>query len=104
MVCRNMETLSLSMKSVRCIATAAAKRGECGLVSFAEKYSIPISFYESTELNAVNTPSPPSPHALDAVGAAGVAEPAAILASGNGTLLLNKVKSGNVTLAIAEMG
>ncbi len=40
---------------------------------------------------------------MEAIGAAGVAEPAAILASGGGRLLLKKVKSGNVTLAIAEI-
>lgn len=103
-VCANLKRLCLSIKSVRCIASATAKREEPGLLAFAVKRSIPISFYESSELNAVTAPSPPSPHALDAIGATGVAEPAAILASGNGTLLLKKVKSGNVTLAIAETG
>jgi len=32
-----------------------------------------------------------------------VAEPAALLASGGGRLMLQKVKSGNVTLAVAEI-
>jgi cobalt-precorrin 5A hydrolase len=100
----HLKSLSLSIKSVRCIASATAKRKEPGLLDFAVKHSIPISFYESSELNAVNAPSPPSLHALDAIGATGVAEPAAILASENGTLLLKKVKCENVTLAIAEMG
>jgi len=54
-------------------------------------------------LNAIRTPTPPSQHALDAIGASGVAEPAALLASGNGNLILKKVKSGNVTLAVAEI-
>ena len=103
-VLANLKMLSLSAKSVRCIASATAKREEPGLLAFAAKHSIPISCYESSELNTVTAPSPPSPYALDAIGATGVAEPAAILASGNGTLLLKKVKSGNVTLAIAEMG
>jgi cobalt-precorrin 5A hydrolase len=40
---------------------------------------------------------------LAAVGVAAVAEPAAILASGGGQLLLKKVKSANVTLAVAEV-
>jgi cobalt-precorrin 5A hydrolase len=40
---------------------------------------------------------------MDAVGAVGVAEPAALLASDGGSLLLKKVKSGNVTLAVAEI-
>jgi cobalt-precorrin 5A hydrolase len=39
---------------------------------------------------------------MDAIGATGVAEPAALLACRERRLLLNKVKSGNVTLAIAE--
>ena len=95
--------LFLSMKSVKCVGTAVAKRHEPGLLAFAEQFNLPLSFFESTELNGVATPSPPSLHAMEAIGAAGVAEPAAILASGGGRLLLKKVKSGNVTLAIAEI-
>jgi cobalt-precorrin 5A hydrolase len=98
----NLERLSLSIKSVGCAATASAKRGEPGLLAFTEKYSIPVIYYESNELNSIRTPSPPSQHAMDAIGAAGVAEPAALLASKGGKILLKKVKSGNVTLAIAE--
>jgi len=101
-VLANLEKLALSLKSVCCLASAAAKRSEPGLLAFAGKYSIPTTFYESSELNDVTIPSPPSPHALKAIGATGVAEPAALLASQGGRLLLNKVKSGNVTLAIAE--
>jgi cobalt-precorrin 5A hydrolase len=86
----NLKRIFLSIKSVRSIATASAKRG------------IPLEFYESARLNSVTVPSPPSPHALNAIGAVGVAEPAALISSGGGNLLLKKVKSGNVTLAIAE--
>ena len=102
-VLANLNKLTLSLKSVCCLASAAAKRSEPGLLAFAEKYRLPATFYESNELNSVELPSPPSAYALEAIGAVGVAEPAALLASGNGTLLLNKVKSGNVTLAIAEI-
>lgn len=101
-VLSNLKRLFLSLKSVRCVATAAAKRNEPGLLAFAGKYQLPIVFYESSELNAVSPPSPPSRHAMEAIGAIGVAEPAALLASDGGRLLLKKVKSGNVTLAIAE--
>jgi cobalt-precorrin 5A hydrolase len=101
---RNMKRVFLSLMSVRCIATASAKREEAGLLAFAAKWGIPVQFYESGELNGVSVPSPPSRHAMVAIGATGVAEPAALLASGNGSLILKKVKSGNVTLAIAESG
>jgi cobalt-precorrin 5A hydrolase len=103
-VSRNLKRIFLSLKSVRCIATASAKREEAGLLAFAAKWDIPAQFYESSELNGVAVPSPPSRHAMEAIGATGVAEPAALLASDGGRLILKKVKSGNVTLAIAESG
>lgn len=102
-VCSSLKRLFLSIKSVSCIASASAKGDEQGLLAFAGKHGIPLSFYESGELNGVAVPSPPSLHALEAIGATGVAEPAAILASGGGRLLLKKVKNGNVTLAVAEI-
>ena len=98
-----MKRLFLSIKSVRCVATAEAKRHEPGLVAFAKFLGVPLACYESSELNGISFPSPPSPHALAAIGAAGVAEPAALLASDGGNLLLKKIKNGNVTLAIAEV-
>lgn len=101
-VTAHLKRLFLSIRSVACIASATAKREEAGLLAFAGKYGLPLRFYESAELNAVQAPSPPSHHALEAIGAAGVAEPAALLASEGGHLLIKKVKSGNVTLAVAE--
>jgi cobalt-precorrin 5A hydrolase len=98
-----LKHLFLSLRSVAAIGTAVAKREEAGLLAFAEGNGIPLRFFESDELNAVDVPSPPSSHAQTAIGAFGVAEPAALLAAGSGRLLLKKVKSGNVTLAIAEM-
>jgi cobalt-precorrin 5A hydrolase len=102
-VAAHLKRIFVSLKSVRCIASAEAKRDETGLVEFAGRHGIPLEFYESAELNRVACPSPPSEHAMNAIGAAGVAEPAALLASGGGRLVLKKVKSENVTLAVAEM-
>jgi cobalt-precorrin 5A hydrolase len=101
-VAAQMKRQFLSMKSVAAIGTAEAKREEAGLLEFAEQQGIPVRFYESQELNAVSVPSPVSQHAMKAIGASGVAEPAALIASGGGELIQSKVKSGNVTVAIAE--
>ncbi|MBJ6725422.1 cobalt-precorrin 5A hydrolase [Geomesophilobacter sediminis] len=98
----NLEQLGISLRGVRCVATAAAKRSEPGLVEFAALARLPLVSFESAELNEVEIPSPPSEHALAAIGAKGVAEPAALLASCGGRIILRKVKSGNVTLAVAE--
>jgi len=98
----NLEQLALSFKSVKCVATAQAKGDEGGLLEFAASSRLPVLLYENDQLNGVDTPSPASDHALAAIGAKGVAEPAALLAAAGGRLLLPKVKSGNVTLAIAQ--
>jgi cobalt-precorrin 5A hydrolase len=98
----NLERLSLSFRSVKCLASAQAKGDEAGLLEFAAAAGLPMLLYESDQLNRVDAPSPASDHAFAAIGAIGVAEPAALLASGGGRLLLHKVKSGNVTLAIAQ--
>ena len=98
-----LKLLALSPKSVCCVASVAAKRDEAGLMEFAARLGVPLRCFENDELNQVAFPSPPSQHAMAAVGVAGVAEPAAILASGGGRLLLKKVKSANVTLAVAEL-
>jgi cobalt-precorrin 5A hydrolase len=98
----HLRRIFLSLKSVSCIATAEAKADEAGLLVFAERQGIPLVCFKSEELNRVKVPSKPSAHAMVAIGANGVAEPAAILASGGGRLLLKKVKSANVTLAVAE--
>lgn len=100
----NLERLGLSIKSVKCLATARAKEDEEGLLAFAAKLEVPLLFFENEELNVVAVPSPPSAHAMAAIGARGVAEPAALLASEGGTLIMKKVKDGNVTLAIAQKG
>ena len=97
-----MKRLFLSPASVCSIATAEAKRHEPGLNAFAASLGVPLVCYGSEELNGITVPSPPSAHALAAIGATGVAEPASLLASGGGILLMKKLKSGNVTLAIAE--
>lgn len=101
-VLAQFKRLFLSVKSISCIGTAAAKREEAGLLDFARCYGLTLHFYESRELNSVVAPTPPSLHAVEAIGAKGVAEPAAVLAASGGRLLLRKIKSGNVTLAIAE--
>jgi cobalt-precorrin 5A hydrolase len=93
----------LSLKSVARIASAAAKSDETGLLAYAERHGIELVFYGSEELNRVSVPSEPSQYVMAAIGATGVAEPAAILAAGGGRLLLKKVKSPNVTLAIAQI-
>lgn len=91
----------LSIKSVKGVATVDAKHDEAGLLEAAKRLGVPLTFCEKAALNAV----PDVPNASEApmkyVGVQGVAEPAALHVSG-GRLVVEKVKSGNVTVAVAE--
>lgn len=101
-VAETFSRLHLHLQSIACLASIEAKADEVGLLEYAQRFDLPVDFHSASEMNRVEVPSPPSEHALAAVGATGVCEPAALLSSNNGKLLLGKQKSGNVTIAIAE--
>ena len=93
----------LAFASIGVIASIDAKQYEVGLLKFVEHNRLPLHFYSAGELNAISTPTPASDYVQQAVGAKGVCEPAAVLAASGGRLLVKKKKSGNVTVAVAEM-
>lgn len=91
----------LSRKSVRTLATVDAKRDEAGLVEAAARLGLPLAFCNKATLNAVPNVPNASEAPMKFVGVQGVAEPSALVVSG-GRLVVDKVKSGNVTVAVAE--
>ena len=97
-VCR---THHLARDSVRNLASIDLKSDEPGLLAFARSHNLPLDFYSPDQLNQVQG-IVGSDAVLRATGAKAVAEPAAILSSGNGSLLVQKIKFPNVTVAIAE--
>ena len=92
---------NLALASVFTLASIDLKKDEDGLLAVARGLELPIRFYDRDELNGVAGVSV-SQAVLKATGAKGVAEPAAILASSGGRLLVRKMKWANVTVAIAE--
>lgn len=91
----------LALKSVKALATVDAKRDEAGLLGAAGRLGLPLVFCEKAMLNAVPDVPNPSEAPMKFVGVQGVAEPSALAVS-RGRLIVEKVKSGNVTVAVAE--
>jgi cobalt-precorrin 5A hydrolase/precorrin-3B C17-methyltransferase len=88
------------IESVAELRTVEAKRGEEGLVRFAESYSLPIVVVPDEEIlsmDGIFTPSAASRH----IGLPGAAEPAAASA---GVLLGSRVAESGVTSALAISG
>lgn len=92
---------SLSVESVRLLATAGLKRDEPGIRLLSERLGVGIRFYDVDALNANPGPSGESA-SQRLLGVVGVAEPAALLASRGGSMVVPKVKSGRATMAVVR--
>ncbi|ORI18489.1 cobalamin biosynthesis protein [Rhodococcus sp. 1168] len=83
------------------VAVATLNRKHSAVEAFACSLSVPMSVWTAAELASVFVPTPSS-LVDDAVGTPSVAEAAAVLGSGGGTLILGKTKVGPVTIAVAR--
>ncbi|MFH1134512.1 MAG: cobalamin biosynthesis protein [Pseudomonadota bacterium] len=93
-----LKKFGLSPASVAGLASVDIKQDEPGLLALAEILNLPLTFFTSRELSAVEVPNP-SAAAEKHIGVKSVCEAAALLASGRGRLLIPKQKSKNATLA-----
>ncbi|MFV8828052.1 cobalt-precorrin 5A hydrolase [Alkalihalobacterium sp. APHAB7] len=90
----------ISIQSVKSIATIDLKKDEEGLIQVCDELGWDFLYYTPEQLNTVPIKNP-SETVYKFTGAYGVSEPAALLAAGVDELLLEKKKSGNVTISIA---
>ncbi|MBI2832096.1 MAG: precorrin-3B C(17)-methyltransferase [Chloroflexi bacterium] len=97
-------THGLSLGSIRNIATIDLKKDEAGLLEFARKYRLRIDYFNKKELSQAKFPSHPSAKVEGYVGTPSVCESAAILSSGNPSLVVPKERfKGAVTIAVARL-
>ena len=89
------------LAAVGCVATIQDKSHEAGLLEACHKMDWPLRLFERDQLNRVPGLPNPSAYSMQALGVQGVAEPAALLAAGSRTLLIEKHKFSNVTVAVA---
>ena len=97
------ERNDLALASLRKLATVDVKRDEVGLSECAERLGVPVEYFSAETLDGVAGAPNPSVVVQERIGTRGVCEPAAILASGMGRLLVPKTKTRNVTVAVARM-
>ncbi|MGM0454283.1 MAG: cobalt-precorrin 5A hydrolase, partial [Thermodesulfobacteriota bacterium] len=93
----------LSRASIRRFATISDKLAEPGLKAMAAHFARPLEGYDRDILAAVGGVKTPSAMVEKHMGVNSVCEAAAIRAAGGGKLLVPKVKSGNVTVAVAAV-
>ncbi|MDC3203525.1 precorrin-3B C(17)-methyltransferase [Prochlorococcus sp. AH-716-B04] len=107
-----LATNNLSPLSIAGFATVDLKNDEKAILEISKEKNLPIKFFTSEELSAINTPNP-SNIVLNEIGTPSVAEAACILAAGQGSKLLKEKKIykstdsskstfGAVTIAVSE--
>jgi len=98
-----LATNNLAQSSLKCIASIDVKADEAGLIALANTLELPLVFFEREQLNQVKEIENPSTVVEKHVGVKSVCEAAAILAAQNGTLIVPKCTTPNVTVAIARI-
>jgi cobalt-precorrin 5A hydrolase len=98
-ICRSQ---GFSPLSIGQIATVSLKADEPGLLEFAALHGVPVRSFRVEELAAVDNLPNPSERVRAKIGIPGVAEPAAMLASGSKTLVVEKQKGERITMALAR--
>ncbi|MBI4333982.1 MAG: cobalamin biosynthesis protein [Chloroflexi bacterium] len=96
------QKFDLSPLSIAAVATISSRTGEPGLTAFADKHHFPVAFLTPAQLEQVDRVPNPSGTVLRHLGLKGVCEPAALLASNGGELLVEKQKLRDLTLAVAR--
>lgn len=94
--------LKLSKKSVKALVTIDLKKDEQGFIELTNRYGWKFVTYTPEQLNEMPLPNP-SETVFKYTGAYGVSEPAAMRYANTEDLLLQKKKSGNVTISIAKL-
>ncbi|MCP4628599.1 MAG: cobalt-precorrin 5A hydrolase [bacterium] len=94
---------NLALSSLKGIASIDVKADENGLIMAAENLQLPLTFFSKQELNQVKNIKNPSKIVEKHLGVKSVCEAAAILATRNGTLIVPKKSTQNVTVAIARI-
>ena len=102
LVLNQLSELKINIKAIAGIASVDLKKDEEGLLAFAEKYSLPISFYTAAELENQQGEFTTSAFVQSIVGVSNVCERSAVAASDGGSIILPKTSQNGVTLAIAK--
>lgn len=101
-----MDMLGKSILCLRALATVEIKAGEPGLIEAAGQLEVPLLDYSKEEIGEVfrarGSLLSYSSLVQQKIGVGGVCEPAALLASPRGRLILPKTKFPGVTVAVAE--
>lgn len=95
------DSLQISADAFERAASIDLKKDEAGIVESCKKWNLPYETFSAGELQALAGTYTPSPFVKSVAGVDNVCERSAVLASGNGKLILRKTVRDGVTVALA---
>lgn len=96
-----LNNAGISIYSISGIATIDIKKNEPGILEFAEKENLPVSFYSAEELGTVTDSTSYSGFVQGITGIGNVCERAALFPQGEKELVLAKQAGNGITVAAA---
>jgi cobalt-precorrin 5A hydrolase len=99
-VTRSLQACGQTLEAVREVATVDIKSTEPGLLQWIKANQLPLRVFSSDQLAQRPWTANPSNWVQKSVGLAGVCEPCALLAAPRGNLILPKLATAGVTVAI----
>lgn len=102
MVKKALDEAGVGFDRIRALASIDLKKDEAGLLAFAAEHRLPITFYSSEELNALEGEFSKSEFVRSVTSVDCVCERSAVRVSDRGKLILKKFAGNGVTVAIAE--
>ncbi len=97
-----LQPKNISPQAIAGIATIDLKSKELGLIEFAAKYQLPLTFFSAQELDGLDGEFTGSAFVKRVTGVDNVCERAAVLASDHGRLLVRKKALNGVSVALAQ--
>ncbi len=101
---QGLALIGRSLDEVRVLASIDLKNDEAGLLEAARELGVAINFIPKQWLKELPLDYQPSPLVEEKLGIGGVAEPCALLGGKRTQIILPKIKTEQVTIAIAEEG
>ena len=95
----------LSPLSLKCISTIPLKAEEPGILSTANHLKVPVTIIDPEEIKALDIEAlgiRPSDFVAEQTGVLSVSTASSYLASGKGTILVDKVKFKGITIALSK--
>ena len=94
----------LSINSIKQLATVDVKKEESGMIEAAEALGVPLCIVSREEISRIEDQFAASSFVKETIGVGAVCEPAALISSKKGSVVIGKKACKGITIAVVKEG